>query len=113
DLAPDFDLAEQKRPITARSVAIVFSGTDHVSERIDAVGSHIAGSWLIRMPDAVFHKHAMQEIIASPQPTGLDHPPRPIRYDLSNTDALVLERSRKLVVIWVCGHRQHFPAALW
>jgi len=30
NLSPDFDLAEQKRPVSSRSIAIILSATDHV-----------------------------------------------------------------------------------
>ena len=71
DLAPDFDLAEQKRSVRSLSVAVVPSATDCISKRIDAVSSHITGCWPIRVPDVIPHENAMQEVVGSAEPVCL------------------------------------------
>src|SRR6266516_1147551 len=35
--------------------------------------SHISAGWLVRMPDVIFHKHAVETVIALPPPTWLYH----------------------------------------
>ena len=99
DFAPDFDLAEQKRSVRSLSVAVVPSATDCISKRIDAVSSHITGCWPIRVPDVIPHENAMQEVVGSAEPVCLNDPPRSIRNDLPDTNALVSQRPRKLIVI--------------
>ena len=89
DLAPDFDLAEQKRSVRSLSVAVVPSATDCIPKRIDAVSSHITGCWPIRVPDVIPHENAMQEGRRLCG-TSLPHP---------DTNALVSQRPRKLIVI--------------
>src|SRR6266702_3666656 len=64
----------------------------------------IAGGWLTRVPDVILHEHAVQTVIAAPKPTWMNHPPSPVCDDLPNTNTLVLERSRKLVIVRV-NHR--------
>ncbi len=78
---------------------------------------HIARGWLIEMPDVISHSHAVQSRIVVPKPVSVNHPPRPVRDDLSRTDTLVSELSRKLVVIWVYDrirrHHQLHYATGW
>jgi hypothetical protein len=103
DLAPDFDLAVQQRPIRI-AVTIVVARTDHVSEGVNPVRSHIAGGWLIGMPDIVSHMDAVEPIIAAPKQARNYHPPSTIGDNLSRTNALVFEPRGKLVVIWAPDH---------
>ncbi len=45
----------------------------------------------------------MQAVIATPQPSWLNHPPGPVRDDLSNANTLVPKGYRKLILIWARG----------
>ncbi len=75
-------------------------------ERVDPVRSHIAGGWLIGVPDVAFHEYTLQAVVAVPKPTWVNHPPRPIRNNLSSTNALVFDPRSKLVVAYAHG-REH------
>jgi Resolvase, N terminal domain len=106
DLAPDFDLAEQKRPMSSLSIAVVVPATDQIPKRIDAVSSYIPRGWLVGVPNIVSHEYAVQQIVASAYPVCLNDLPCPIRNDLAYTDALVPERPRKFIVV-ARRHWQH------
>src|SRR6266487_4245694 len=106
-LPPDFDSTEQQRPAHAGIIAIFFLGLDYVLKRINAVHMHIAGGWLVKVPDVISHEDAVQTVIAAPKPTRVNYPPRPVCDDLSYSKALVLEGSRKLVLIPVYDHDNH------
>src|SRR6266536_2526417 len=53
----------------------------------------VARGWLIEMPDVISHSHAVQSRIVVPKPVSVNHPPGPVRDDLSRTDTLVSELS--------------------
>src|SRR5713101_1760222 len=73
--------------------------------------SNITGGWFIELPDVISHSHAVQPVIA--EPAFVNHPPRSVRDDLSRTDSLVSELSRKLVAMWGYDRiRPHHPAPL-
>src|SRR6266566_4612641 len=84
-LAPDFDLAEQQRPIRDGGVTILIIRSDHVPKRVNPVRSHIAGSWLVWVPNVISHEDTVETIMAIPKPTFVDHPPSPVCDDLSHT----------------------------
>jgi hypothetical protein len=69
---------------------------------------------ILRMrPLAIAATVLLQAVVAALKPTRFDHSPRSVRDDLSHPNALVLERSRKLVLISVCDRtRRHYPAPL-
>jgi|SRR6266852_7595222 len=56
--------------------------------------SYISRGWLVGMPDVIFHKNAVEAVIAAPKPTRLDHSPRSIRDDFSNTNAFLFDMPR-------------------
>ncbi len=87
--------------LVLKALKLLFSGTNQISERINAMCLDIAGGWLTRVPDVILHEHAVQTVIAAPKPTWMNHPPSPVCDDLPNTNTLVLERSRKLVIVRV------------
>ncbi len=53
--------------------------------------SYISGSGLVRVPNVILHKNAVQAVIAAPKPTRVNHPPCSVRDDLSHTKAVVFE----------------------
>src|SRR6266516_6729169 len=61
--------------------------------------SYISGGWVVGVPDVVFHKNAVEAVIAAPKPTRLNHPPCSVSDDLSHTDAVVFEMPRQLILI--------------
>jgi hypothetical protein len=60
--------------------------------------SYISGGWLVGVPDVIFHKNAVQAVIAAPKPTFVDHPPYSVRDDLSHTKAVVFEMPRNPIL---------------
>src|SRR6266566_7064552 len=56
--------------------------------------SYISGGWLVGVPNVIFHKNAVQAVIAAPEPTPVNHPPCSVRDDLSHTKAVVFEMPR-------------------
>jgi hypothetical protein len=106
DFSPNLDLAEQKRSTDTETVAVFLFAANHVSERIDSVGSNIPGGWLVGMPDILPHVNAMKAIIASPKPPWVDYLPSPVGDHLSDTNTVVFEVSRKLFLISVYRHRR-------
>jgi hypothetical protein len=53
--------------------------------------AHISAGWFIGVPKLVFHKNAVQAVIAFTPPTCLYHTPRSISDDLPDTNAIVFE----------------------
>jgi len=64
--------------------------------------SNITRGWLIEMPDVISHSHAVQPVIAVPKRASINHPPRPVRDNLSRTDTLVFDPFRSFAEI--CEH---------
>ncbi len=75
-----------------------------MSELINSVLPYITTGGLVRVPDVICHEHAMQAVIATPQPSSLNHPPGSVCNDFSNMNTIVPKGRRKLVVIWVRGN---------
>src|SRR5947207_4774885 len=73
DLSPDFHSAKQYLPVANRE-SMFLPGADHVTERVDAVCSHIPGSWLVGLPEVVSHVNAAKPVIGLPQPPQTDSP---------------------------------------
>lgn len=75
--------------------------------------SNISAGWLIGVPNEIFHKNAVEAVIAAPKPPWVDYTPRSVRNYFSNTNAAVPEACRKLVVIPIWNeYRGHFRTAL-
>src|SRR6266536_1578987 len=55
------------------------------------MGSYISGGCLVGVPNVIFHKNAVQAVVAVPKPTPGNHPPCSVRDDLSHTKASVFE----------------------
>src|SRR5438105_2304295 len=98
DFSPDLHSAEQQTP-ARHWIPILLSRCDYVSKGVDAVSPHIAGSWFVGLPDIVRDIHAVQPIIASPEPTRLDHPPSAIADDLAEPKARMPERIGTLIFV--------------
>jgi hypothetical protein len=96
-----FTLPNTVTPCRQNTNIVPWTGSHH-DMNISLEFAHLR-RLVVREPDVVLHEHTVEEVIAYPPSTRLNHSPRSIGDDFSNTNAIVVETHRSPV--FTCAHQ--------